>query len=211
MEIQNLLHRLKPFEKSCSNSEYIEERIAEGPSRPLDNNWSNVKSVFPSGLNGTTRGSESLQELLAHLLFEYHPLVLGYFEQTPQIMLKRPYAKGERLTKYTPDGGVVLKNGTNLVYEVKYSSEIEADIQSEHPRFSRTEDGRYQDPKAKEYFLDRGIHFLVITELDFGKMLESARVKGFGELLPIVSACTEEELSLIEGGDMSCLEPVKEQ
>ena len=49
------------------------------------------------------------------------------------------------------------------------------------------------------------------TELDFGKMLESARVKGFGELLPIVSSCTEEELSLIKGGDISCLEPVKEQ
>jgi ATPase subunit of ABC transporter with duplicated ATPase domains len=49
------------------------------------------------------------------------------------------------------------------------------------------------------------------TQLDFGKMLEAAGVKGFGELLPIVSACTKEELASIEAGVMTCLEPTKKQ
>ncbi len=165
--LYDILYSLKPLNIEAGD-DYIAKHQDEGPSRELCNIFGNVITVLPSGKNGETRRSESLGEYQCHLFLEYHPLVVGYLEQPPTRMIRRSYAKGERLTRYTPDVGVKLKNDANLVIEYKPSGFIQNDLKKEHPRFSVGDDDRFHDLKAEMHFRELGVHFLVVTEVDFG-------------------------------------------
>lgn len=166
MKLLEILRGLLPLKKGAS---YMEQRIKGGVARPLSNSFGNIITAFPSKKSGVVVRGESLIELLCLLHFEICYLVTEFREQPPTVMIRRPNRKGyEYERKYTPDVVAKLINGAQLAVEVKPSSVIEADLLLQHPRFAKVDD-RYEDPRAKEYFADIGVHHIVITELDFGR------------------------------------------
>lgn len=167
MKIQSILSGLKPLNKNGSH--YMEQRSQEGPARPLSNSFGNVITSFPSYKNGHTVRAESLLELQCMMAMEISYIITGFLEQPPTVMLKRPNAKGYEYTRpYTPDLVCKLINGVHVGIEVKPRKAIEEDLKKPYPRFKLENSGRYTDQIAAEYFESIGVHFLVITEDDFG-------------------------------------------
>lgn len=90
------------------------------PVRKINKNYRSVTGIFFSKKNNRGIGFESTLERDLYLTLEFDNNVESYEEQPLQLKLKT--ASGS--TTYTPDCLICFKDGSKLVCEVKYVSEL---------------------------------------------------------------------------------------
>lgn len=108
-----------------------------------------MRGKFPSRKNGRMVHHEGLLELDAIYLFETSPLVIKYREQP----LKINFPDGGKLRRYTPDFEVFLKNGEQILIEVKPTRSLENEAVA------------HKLECVSEYLKRSGQNFLILTEM----------------------------------------------
>lgn len=109
-----------------------------------------VRGKFPSRKTGRMVHYEGLLERDAIYLFETSPLIESYGEQPTTIR----FPDGGRLRRYTPDFVLDLKNGSQILVEVKPLRSLEqADV-------------RHKLAQVRKYLQQQGQTFLVLTDAE---------------------------------------------
>lgn len=109
-----------------------------------------LRGKFPSRKTGRMVHYEGLLERDAIYLFEASPLIESYSEQPTTIH----FPDGKRLRRYTPDFALDLKNGSQILVEVKPLHSLEqADV-------------RHKLAQVRKYLQQQGQTFLVLTDAE---------------------------------------------
>lgn len=109
-----------------------------------------IRGKFPSRKTGRMVHFEGLLERDAIYLFEASPLIESYGEQPATLH----YPDGGRLRRYTPDFVLDLKNGDQILVEIKPVRSLEqADV-------------RHKLAQVREFLQQQGQAFLVLTDAE---------------------------------------------
>lgn len=132
------------------------------PVRKIPKNYRSVTGKFYSHKNSASIGFESTLERDLFLALEFDDTVESYEEQPLTITGSHE----GRTIKYTPDCLAKCVDGAEILFEVKYTSDLEKEAEDLAGRFS----------VAERYSHEHGLEFRVVTEKDIrGLRLENQR------------------------------------
>lgn len=137
------------------------------PVRNIPKNYRSVTGRFFSLKNKRAVSFESTLERDFFLSLEFDDSVENYEEQPLTITYE---SQG---TKYTPDCLAQCVDGSKILYEIKYTTDLEKDAEELAPRFKL----------AERYVGEHGMAFRIVTELNIrGPKLENQRfIYGFSD------------------------------
>lgn len=159
------------MELSPAAVDYI-NGAARGPSRTIGApGRKSVLVEYPSSKMGTTVSAESRTGEYAYgILLEHDPHVVLYFEQPPEVDVRRVTKRGLELKNYTPDFLVIRESCVEII-QVKTAKE--AENLAAAGRDWKLISGEYVDLAASEAFSKLGLTHRVVTTADLSQVLIS--------------------------------------
>lgn len=159
------------LELAPSTRRYIELARNSPPARRVRSRHKrNAIWRFASRKMGLTIAGESSLEKNYHVLIEFDPEVIEFWDQPPTIPLQATDRNGQlRRVPYTPDVLILRRNGPLLV-QIKSTDDCRK-LASENPGRWSHDRGEPEDSAASEFAKEMGLQHRVVTENQINPIL----------------------------------------